>query len=85
MTTASARGCANSGADEAGVEGAREGDIGGALDEGAAVGKESEGVWAAFEAEEKFIEAQVVDVGVRREAVVHGSEVYGAVMLVDLD
>jgi hypothetical protein len=33
-----------SGADEAGVEGAGEGDVGGALDEGAAVGEEGEGV-----------------------------------------
>src|ERR1700723_4306672 len=55
-----------SGADEAGVEGAGEGDVGGALDEGAAVGEESEGVGWAFEAEEKIVEA---DGAVGKEAV----------------
>ena len=39
-------------ADETGVERARESDVGGALDKGAAVGEEGEGVRAAFEAEE---------------------------------
>ena len=75
----------NSGADEAGVEGAGEGDVGGALDEGAAVGEEGEGVGAAAEAEEEVVEAEVVDVGVGSEAGAHGGEVDGAVVLVDLD
>ncbi|MCU1249099.1 MAG: hypothetical protein JWQ49_2128 [Edaphobacter sp.] len=40
---------------------------------------------AALEAEQEVVEAEVLDVGVREEAVAHGGEVYGAVMLVDLD
>src|SRR5277367_1827858 len=73
------------GADEASVEGAGEGDVGCALNEGAAVREEGEGVGAALEAEEEFVEAEVVDVGVRQEAVAHGGEVDGAMVLVDLD
>ena len=42
-----------SGADEAGIEGAREGDVGGALDEGAAVGKDGEGVGRALKAQQQ--------------------------------
>ncbi len=38
-----------------------------------------------FEAEEKLVEAEVVYVGVGQEAVAHGGEVDGAVVLVDLD
>ena len=54
-------GLSRSGADEAGVEGrACEGDVGGALDDGAAVGEEGE-VWsAAPEAEEELVGAEVV-------------------------
>ena len=40
---------------------------------------------AALESEEEVVEAEIVDVGVGEEAVAHGGEVYGAVMLVDLD
>jgi hypothetical protein len=71
-----------SGADEAGVEGAGEGDVGGALDEGAAVGEEGEGVGWAFEAEKQVVEA---DGAVGGKAVAHSGEVDGAVVLVDLD
>ena len=71
-----------SGADEAGVEGAGEGDVGGALDDGAAIGEEGEGVGRALEAKEKIVEANV---SVRGEAVAHGGEVYWTVVLVDLD
>ena len=71
-----------SGAYEAGVEGAGEGDVGGALDETAAVGEEGEGVGWPIESEEEVVEA---DFSVREEAVAHGGEVYGAVVLVDLD
>jgi hypothetical protein len=82
----SAKGCiyrtSALGADEAGVEGAGEGDIGGALDETAAVGEEGEGVGWALEAEEEVVET---DVAVGEETVTHGGEIYGAVMLVDLD
>src|ERR1700722_5959278 len=71
-----------SGADEAGVEGAGEGDVGGALNDGSAVGEEGKGVGRALEAEEKVVEA---DVAVRAEAVGHGGEVHGTMVLVDLD
>jgi hypothetical protein len=74
-----------SGAYEAGVEGAGEGDVGGALDETAAVGEEGEGVGWALEAEEEIVEAEFPNVGLGGEAVAHGGEVDGAVMLVDLD
>ena len=43
---------AGSAADEAGVEGAGQAYVGGALDEGAAVGKDGEGVGGVGEAEE---------------------------------
>jgi hypothetical protein len=71
-----------SGADESGVEGAGEGDVGGALDDGAAVGEEGDGVGWALEAEEEAVEA---DVAVGSETVAHGGEVNGAVMLMDLN
>jgi hypothetical protein len=71
-----------SGADEAGVEGAREGGVGGALDDGAAIGEEGDCVGWALEAEEKIVEA---DGAVGGKAVAHGSEVDRAVVLVDLD
>jgi hypothetical protein len=74
-----------SGAYEAGVEGAGEGDVGGALDETAAIGEEGEGVGRALEAEEEVVEAEFPNVGVGEEAGVHGGEVDWAVMLVDLD
>ena len=71
-----------SGADEAGVEGAGESDVGGALDEAAAVGKEGEGVGRAFEAEEEVV---IANGTMGDEAVAHSGEVDGAVVLVDLD
>ena len=76
------KGQARSGADEAGVQGAREGDVGCALDETAAVGEEGEGVGWSVEAEEEVVET---DVSVGEEAGAHGGEVDGAVVLVDLD
>ena len=71
-----------SGSDEAGVEGAGEGDVGGALDEGAAVGEEGDGVGWALEAEEEIVET---DLTVGGEAVAHGGEVHGTAVLVDLN
>ena len=38
-----------------------------------------------FEAEEEIVEADFLNIAVGDEAGVHGGEVYGAVMLVDLD
>ena len=70
-----------SGTDESGVEGTGKSDVGGALDEGAAVGEEGEGVGWALEAEEEVVEA---DGAVGSEAVAHGGEVDGTVVLVDL-
>ena len=70
------------GADEAGVEGAGESDVGGALDEAAAVGEEREGVGWALETEEEVVET---DGAVGEEAFAHGWEVDGAVVLVNLD
>ena len=70
------------GADEAGVEGAGESDVGCALDEAAAVGEEREGVGWALETEEEVVETNGA---VRTEAFAHGGEVDGAVVLVNLD
>ncbi len=76
--------CVRSGADEAGVEGAGDGDVGGALHDGAAVGEDGEGVRAAAETEEEVVGAEVLNVGVAGEAGAQGVEVDGAVVLVDL-
>ena len=74
-----------SGTDEARIKGAGNGDVSGAVDDGAAVGEESEGVRAAAETEKEVVGAEVFDVGVGGEAGAHGGEVDGAVVLVDLD
>jgi hypothetical protein len=70
--------------DEAGVEGSGEGDVGGSLDETAAVGEEGEGVGWALETEEEIVEADFLNIAVGSEAVAHGGEVDGAMVLVDL-
>ncbi len=56
----------DSGADEARVEGAGDGDVGGALNDGAAVGEEGEGVGRTLEAEEEIVEADGDRRGARR-------------------
>jgi hypothetical protein len=68
--------------DEARVEGACQRHIGGALNDGAAIGEEGQGVGAALEAEKKIVEP---DLSVGREAIAHGSEVDGTMMLMNLD
>ena len=78
-------GAAKLGADEARVERAGDGDVGGSLDDGAAVGEEGDGVRAAAEAEDKVIGAKGLNIRVNAEAGLEGSEVDGAVVLVDLD
>src|SRR6266702_843061 len=80
-----ASGVANSGADKTRIQGARDGDVGGALDDGSSVGEQGEGMAAAAEAEEEVVRAQVFDVGVGCEPGAHGGEVDRAVVLVDLD
>ncbi len=72
-------------ADEARVEGAGDGDVGRALDEGAAVGEDGDGMRPAAEAEQEVVGAEVFDVGVLTEASRQSREVDGAVVLVDLD
>ena len=67
---------------EAGIEGTGEGYIGRSLNEGAAIGKESDGVGRALEAEQEVVEA---DDSVGGETVAHGCEVHRAMVLVDLD
>jgi uncharacterized protein (DUF4415 family) len=52
------------GADEASIKGAGNSDVSGAVDDGAAVGEESEGVRAAAEAEKEVVGAEVFDVSV---------------------
>lgn len=68
--------------DEAGVKGAGESDVGCALDDGAAIGEESEGMGRTLEAEKEVIET---DVAMGCEAIAHGIEIYGTVVLVDLN
>ncbi len=82
--------CAGSGADEAGVEGAGDGGVCGALDEGAAVREDCDGVGRAVEAEEEIVGAEILDLGggddgVAAEPGLQLGEVDGAVVLVDLD
>src|ERR1700722_8489194 len=72
----------SSGTYEAGVEGTGEGYISRSLNEGSTIGKKGDGVGWALEPQEEVVEA---DVAVGGEAVAHGAEVYGAVVLVDLD
>jgi len=74
----------NSGTDETGVEGAGKGDVRGALDDGATVGEDGEGVRAAAKTEEEIVGAEVLNVCVTGEAGAETGEVYGAAMLVDL-
>ena len=50
--------------DEARVERARDGDVGGSLHDGAAVCEDGEGVGSAAETEQQVVGAQVCDVGV---------------------
>ena len=69
-------------ADVAGVEGAGDRDVRGALDDGATIFEEREGKGCPFEAEEEIIEA---DRAMRGEPCAHEGEVDGAVVLVDLD
>ena len=66
---------------EAGVEGSGEGLIGGALDEGPAVGKYRYGLGASLETEE---EAVVGYFSVGLETALEVCEIYGAMMFVDL-
>ena len=68
-------------ANEARVESAGEGDVGGSLDEGAAIGKDGYGVGRALKAEQEAVHADVAEWG---EAGVEGGEVDGAEVLVDL-
>ena len=67
---------------EAGVEGAREAGVGGALDEGASVGEDGEGVGRVGEAEEEAVGAHRAQ---GLEAGFELGEVEGVVVLVDLD
>ena len=55
------------------------------MDDGAAVGKQGEGVGAATEAEEQIVASKVFNLGVRREAATEGGEIDGAMVFVDLD
>src|ERR1700710_1046581 len=74
-----------SGTDEAGVEVPGEAGIRGALDDGAAVGEEGQGVGTAAETEEELVGAEVFEIRVGGEAGAHGGEVDGSAVLVDLD
>ena len=73
-----------SGADESGVEGAGDGDVGGSLDDGSTVAEEGEGERAAAEAENEVVAAEVLNVRVSAEASLERGEVDGSVVLVDL-
>ena len=72
----------SSGAYKASVKGTGEGYVGCALNEGAAIGEESDGVGGALETEEKVVEA---DFAMDCKAIAHGGEVYRAVVFVNLD
>ena len=72
-------------AHEPGVERARDGDVRCALNDGAAVGEDGDGVRASAKAEQQIVGAQVGDLFIGGEARTHGGEVHGPVMFVDLD
>ena len=77
--------CRGLAADEAGVEGAGEAGVGGALDEGAAVGEDGEGVGRVGEAEEEAVGACVLNLAEALETGFQLGEIQGVVVLVDLD
>ena len=70
--------------DEAGVEAAGVGGVGGSLNDSASVGEDGDGVLTATETEEEIVAAEVVEIGVQGEAFSEGGEVDGARVLVDL-
>ena len=72
----------SSGAYKASVKGTGEGYVGCALNEGAAIGEESDGVGGPLETEEKVVEA---DFAMDCKAIAHGGEVDRAVVFVNLD
>ena len=71
-------------ADEAGVERAGNGDVGGSLYDGAPVGEDGERVRAAAEAQQEVVGAQVGDLGVVCQSLAQSVEVHRAMMLMDL-
>ena len=67
---------------EACIERACEADVGGALDEGAAIGEDREGIGRVFKTEQQAIRADLAE---RCETFAEGDEVQGTVVFVDLD
>ena len=74
-----------SGSDEAGVEGAGKGNVGGALDDGPTVVEEGKGVFATAKAEQEVVGSKVLEVVLEGEPCVESVEVDGAIVLMDLD
>lgn len=77
-------GARRSGTDETGVEGAGDGDVSSALDDGSAVGEEGESERATTEAEDEIVAAEILNVRVSAEAGAEGGEVDGTAVLVNL-
>src|ERR1700722_19339873 len=71
-------------ADKTGIQGACDGNVGSALNDGAAVGEKGESVGPAAKAEQEVVGAKVHNIGVGRETGAHSGEVDRAVVLVDL-
>ena len=71
-----------SGADVAGVEGAGDGGVGGAFEDGAAVGENGHFIGRDAEAQEEVVVAHVRNGA--REALLQGVEIEGAIVLVNL-
>jgi hypothetical protein len=71
-----------SGAYEAGIQAAGLGDVGGSLDQGAAVGENGDDVIAALESKQKVVEA---DLAVGLESCFHFREINWPVVFMNLD
>ncbi len=73
------------GTDETSVEGAGENGVGGALDQGSAVGEDGDRLFAAAKAKQQGVGAEVVDLGLASERGLERGKIERALMLVDLD
>ena len=74
-----------SGADKAGVEAAGKGDVRGAMDERAPIGKDGQSVGATAETKQQRVGSHVREIRVGGQLPVHGGEINGTLMLVDLN
>ncbi len=73
-----------SGSDETCVQGTRDGDVCCALDDGPAIPEKGDGVWAAPEAEEEIVGAQIVNIRMAGETQSHPGQIDRTAVLMNL-